>query len=125
MHYPGHYFGFVQPYYYRAMFPLRITRWFHRVVLGRPFLVFDGCAQNLTSPFAPELLRAAVGPDLSLLVCLREPVAQNVSWWRYEKMSMRWFDTMGCVHARHTPISDPHSNGKHSRDALPPAPFLL
>lgn len=91
----GHYFGLVHPYFYRAMFPLRATRWFHTAVLGQPFLVFDGCAQYLSSPFAPELLRAAVGPDVSLLVCLREPVAQNVSWWKFEHASMQWFDSMG------------------------------
>jgi hypothetical protein len=94
-YFAGHYFGFVHPYFYRAMFPLRFERWWHTAVLGRPFLVFDGCAQYLTSPFAAQLLRASVGPELSLLVCLREPVAQNVSWWKFEQASIAWFDSMG------------------------------
>jgi len=92
-YFSGHYFGFVHPYFYRAMFPLRLTRWAYGAT-HQPFLVFDGCAQYLTSPIAPALLRAAVGPDVPLLVCLREPVAQNTSWWRFEHASMQWFDNM-------------------------------
>ena len=94
-YFAGHYFGLVAPAMYRMVFPLALTRWFYRSVLGRPYLVFDGCAQYLTAPWAPELLAAAAGPGLKLLVCLRDPVDQNVSWWRFEHGFMGFGDSIG------------------------------
>lgn len=41
------------------MFPLKIWRWWNTNVLGKPYFVFDACAQYLTSPIAPPLLKAA------------------------------------------------------------------
>ncbi len=29
------------------------------------------------------------------MVCLREPVSQNLSWWRYERGAMTWAESMG------------------------------
>lgn len=77
------------------VFPLQLTRWWYRNVLGRPFLVIDACAQYLTTPWTPALMRKAVGPDVKIVVCVREPVAQNVSWWRFEHGAMAWVDSMG------------------------------
>jgi len=57
-YFSGHYFGLVHPYFYRAMFPLKVTRWLHTEVLGRPFIVFDGCAQYLSAPWAPAMVQA-------------------------------------------------------------------
>ena len=85
----------MHPYLYRAMFPLRITRWWTQTVMGSPFLCYDACAQYLTAPCTPALLRAACGPDVRIFVCLREPVSQNVSWWRFEQAAVAWGDSMG------------------------------
>eukprot|EP00750_Incisomonas_marina_P032626 INCI9248.1.p1 GENE.INCI9248.1~~INCI9248.1.p1 ORF type:complete len:479 (+),score=44.96 INCI9248.1:259-1695(+) len=83
----GHYWGLVQPACYRMAFPLRITQWFYRSVLGRPFIVYDGCASYLTAPWVAGLIHQAT-PNARIVVCLREPVAQNRSWWRLERKSM-------------------------------------
>jgi hypothetical protein len=93
-YYSGHYFGVVHPYFYRAMFPLKLTRWASQAA-GRPFLAYDACAQYLTGPCTPALMRASCGPNVPIFVCLREPVAQNVSWWRYEQAAVAWGDSMG------------------------------
>ena len=42
--------------------------------IQRPYFVLDACAQYLTSPIAPQLLAAACGKDIPIIVCLREPV---------------------------------------------------
>eukprot|EP00041_Stephanoeca_diplocostata_P008950 m.133955 g.133955 ORF g.133955 m.133955 type:complete len:370 (-) comp17551_c0_seq13:623-1732(-) len=95
-YFAGTYFGCVHPYLYRAVFPFKITKWFYEHVLGQPFLVMDACAQYLTSPIAPALMRKALGArDISIFVCLRDPVDQNRSWWQFEQASMAWFDSMG------------------------------
>jgi len=94
-YFSGHYFGIVHPYFYRAMFPLKFWRWWNTKVLGKPYFVLDACAQYLTSPVAPQLVAAACGPDLPIIVCLREPVSQNVSWWRFEHGTVGWGDSMG------------------------------
>lgn len=85
----GHYWGLVHPACYRMAFPLRVTRWFYRSVLRRPFVVYDGCASYLTAPWVAALLHQAT-PNARVVVCLREPVAQNQSWWRLERRSMRF-----------------------------------
>eukprot|EP00908_Phaeocystis_cordata_P000220 Transcript_10225.p1 GENE.Transcript_10225~~Transcript_10225.p1 ORF type:complete len:271 (+),score=85.06 Transcript_10225:96-908(+) len=90
----GHYWGFVPLWAYRMCFPLRLSRWCHRVLLQRPFAVFEGCASYLSAPWAPALVRALT-PRAVLVVCVREPVAQNVSWWRLEQGGMAWGSAMG------------------------------
>lgn len=45
----GHYWGVIWPALYRLCFPLRISHWFHRVVLRRRLLVFDACASHLSA----------------------------------------------------------------------------
>eukprot|EP00039_Didymoeca_costata_P015258 m.255840 g.255840 ORF g.255840 m.255840 type:complete len:442 (+) comp16185_c0_seq4:2183-3508(+) len=94
-YYSGHYFGLVNPYMYRAMFPLAIEKWWATAILKKPFFVFDGCAQYLTAPWAPPLLQKSCGSNLGILVCLREPVSQNISWWKYEQGVHVWGDSMG------------------------------
>jgi hypothetical protein len=74
--------GLIDPRAYRMCFPLRLTRWVHTTLLRRRFLVFDACAQYLTAPWVPHLLRRAT-PRAKLIVCVRDPVLQNLSWWRY------------------------------------------
>jgi hypothetical protein len=90
----GHYLGQTNPSFYRICFPLITTKWFHRYILRKPFFTFDGCAQYLTSPSAPYLIarayRDAGLPPPILIVCVRDPVQQTISWWNYEQQAMKW-----------------------------------
>jgi len=94
----GHYLGFVSPSYYSMCFPLKITKWFYQKVLKTPFFTFDGCSQYLTSPTAPYLLANAYlvagQPPPILIVCLRNPIDQAISWWKYENNAMIWANSM-------------------------------
>ncbi len=75
----------------------KITRWWEEEVRGNLFFCFDGCAQYLSSPTAPHLIsRAYEGSAPPILVaCLRNPVDQALSWWRYENNAMVWGESMG------------------------------
>lgn len=90
----GHYLGRVNPYYYRMCFPLAIVKWFRQRVLRQPFFTYDGCAQYLTNPAVPHLIakayRDAGQPPPVLVACVRDPVDQALSWWRYENNAMIW-----------------------------------
>jgi len=107
----GHYLGYVTPYDYRMCFPLKIEKWWYnhkhlflpwKTKPKKPFLVFDGCAQYLTSPTAPYLIAEAYHhytntscrPPL-LIACIREPISQAISWWRYENAAIIWGQNMG------------------------------
>lgn len=90
----GHYWGWVPASAYRMCFPLRLVRWWYRDVLRRPFAVFEGCASYLSAPWAPALVRALT-PRAVLVVCVREPVSQNLSWWRLEQSAMAWGRSLG------------------------------
>ena len=95
----GHYLGWVDPWHYRMCFPLAIVKWFRQKVLRQPFFTYDGCAQYLTNPAAPYLIaqayRDAGLPPPILVACVRDPVDQAVSWWRYENNAMLWGSSMG------------------------------
>ncbi len=100
----GHYLGIVDPYFYRMAFPLKMTRWWEERVLGNIFFCFDGCAQYLTSPSAPYLIastyqneNSASGECIppSLVACVRNPLDQAVSWWKYENNACSWGESMG------------------------------
>ena len=100
----GHYLGIVDPYFYRMAFPLKITRWWEERVLGNIFFCFDGCAQYLTSPSAPYLIASAYQNENSdseecippsFVACVRNPVDQAVSWWKYENNACSWGESMG------------------------------
>jgi hypothetical protein len=95
----GHYLGNVHPTGYRMCFPLKLTKWIHTAWLGRPFFTFDGCAQYLSSPTAPYLIARAYQdagqPPPILVACVRDPVDQAMSWWKYEHNAMAWGDSMG------------------------------
>jgi hypothetical protein len=91
----GHYFGYVNPRYYSMCFPLKITRWFHETILRKAFFTFDGCSQFLTSPTAPYLIAKAYSaanqrPPI-LVVSVRNPVDQAISWWKYENNAILWY----------------------------------
>lgn len=79
-------------------FPLKITKWFYTRVLGKPFFTFDGCAQYLTSPTCAYLIAEAYRlrkePPPILVACVRDPVTQAISWWRYENNAMIWGSQM-------------------------------
>ena len=90
----GHYWGFVPAWAYRMCFPTRLVRWWYRAVLRRPFAVFEGCASYLSAPWAPAFIKALT-PRAVLVVCIREPVSQNLSWWRLEQGGMAWGSSMG------------------------------
>lgn len=95
----GHYLGRVDPFYYRMCFPLAIVKWFRQRVLGKPFFTYDGCAQYLTNPAVPHLIaktyRDAGQPPPVLVACVRDPVNQAASWWKYENNAMLWGAQMG------------------------------
>jgi hypothetical protein len=84
----GHYFGLIHPYFYRAVYPLAVWR---RVaqLRGKPYFTFDACAQYLNAPHVARYLHAAA-PAARLVVCVRDPVEQATSWWRYEQAGMAW-----------------------------------
>ena len=95
----GHYLGNVDPLAYRMCFPLKLTKWWNECILRRPFFTFDGCAQYLTSPTAAALIaetyrRAGQDPPV-LVACVRSPVDQAISWWRYENNAIEWGASMG------------------------------
>jgi len=100
----GHYLGIVTPRHYRMCFPLKITKWWGETksrIRGepiKPFLSFDGCAQYLTSPTAAYLIaeayREAGQKPPILIACVRRPVDQALSWWRYENNAMKWGEGM-------------------------------
>jgi len=101
----------VSPSLYRMCFPLKITKWWHnfswkyfkcfRKGNKRPFITFDGCAQYLTSPTAPYLIaeayRMANQHPPVLVACVRNPVDQAISWWKYENNAILWGEGMGLV----------------------------
>ena len=92
----GHFFGVVAPSLYAMCFPLRLWRAWQRLVLrSPPPMCFDGCASYFSAPWVPELLKRACGPSPVLVVCLREPVSQHISWWRLEHDGMAWGSSMG------------------------------
>eukprot|EP00571_Detonula_confervacea_P006992 CAMPEP_0172322132 /NCGR_PEP_ID=MMETSP1058-20130122/45103_1 /TAXON_ID=83371 /ORGANISM="Detonula confervacea, Strain CCMP 353" /LENGTH=456 /DNA_ID=CAMNT_0013037789 /DNA_START=321 /DNA_END=1691 /DNA_ORIENTATION=+ len=94
----GHYLGIVDPYFYRMAFPLKITRWWEEKILGNFFFCFDGCAQYLSSPSAPYLIASAYRGHESppiLVACVRQPVDQAMSWWKYENNAISWGETIG------------------------------
>ena len=105
----GHYFGCVAPRLYKLCFPLRALRCVDAVVrrwlrLAPPPLLFDGCASHLSAPWAPclveQLLREkstdeSRPPQMVFVVCVREPVAQHLSWWRLEQGSMAFAEACG------------------------------
>ena len=95
----GHYLGNVDPLAYRMCFPLKLTKWWNECILRRPFFTFDGCAQYLTSPTSAVLIaetyrRAGQDPPV-LVACIRSPVDQAISWWRYENNAIEWGTSMG------------------------------
>ena len=84
----GHYFRIVSPWMYRLCFPLHTPE----TLFGRgrpPKVLYEGCASYLSAPWAPALVRQVI-PRPVLVVCLREPVSQHVSWWRLEQGTHAW-----------------------------------
>jgi len=90
----GHYFGFVHPSLYSMAFPTIFWMRYQEWRYGRKPLVFDGCAQYLTSPWVANLLHEA-NKNLRIVICTRDPVAQNLSWWRFETAASRWANSLG------------------------------
>lgn len=69
----GHYWRLIHPAFYRMVFPLKITKWFHKRILRHPFFVYDGCASYSTAPWVASLLHHAT-PKAKIIYLLREPV---------------------------------------------------
>ena len=85
-------------------FPLKITRWVEERIMGNFFFCFDGCAQYLTSPTSPYLIASAYqscngssseSQPPVLVACVRNPVDQAISWWKYEQNAMAWGEGIG------------------------------
>lgn len=114
----GHYLQMVTPKYYRMCFPLYITKLWNENIYHyyssflslfqskrrrrkkrRVFITFDGCAQYLTSPTAPYLIaqayKEANQPPPVLIACIRDPIDQALSWWKYENNAQEWGEQMG------------------------------
>jgi len=137
----GHYLGYVTPEAYRMCFPLKITKWFSEkkwkwvnsynyyfrgkksltTIPPSIFMTFDGCAQYLTSPTASSLIaeayRAADQPPPVLIACVREPIDQARSWWRYENNAMIWGESMS-LRKYNTDLRGEHYPPMSSDDAL-------
>jgi len=84
----------VSPLFYKACFPTIFEKWFCVYWKREPFFTYDACAQYLTAPWVPFLLYKAV-PEVLLIACVRDPVEQSVSWWRFENTAMAWAESMG------------------------------
>ncbi len=115
----GHYLQMVTPKYYSMCFPLYITKLWNENVYHyyssflslfqskrkrrrkkrRVFITFDGCAQYLTSPTASYLIaqayKEANQPPPVLIACIRDPIDQTLSWWKYENNAQEWGEKMG------------------------------
>jgi len=68
--------------------------------LGNFFFCFDGCAQYLTSPTAAYLIASAYQGTESapvLVACVRKPVEQALSWWKYENNAISWGESIGLI----------------------------
>ena len=102
--------GLVDPSLYRMCFPLRLTRWVHTRLLRRRFVVYDACAQYLTAPWVPHLIRKAT-PHAKLIVCIRDPVLQNLSWWRYDTRSLYADNLISQSRWRASPPHRPREDG--------------
>eukprot|EP00755_Sulcionema_specki_P022484 Sspe_Gene.13901::Locus_4787_Transcript_1_1_Confidence_1.000_Length_1332::g.13901::m.13901 len=89
----GHYFGLVHPLFYRMVFPTVFAKWW-AALRGKPFFTYDACAQYLSAPWAAEQLHR-VNPKAKIVVCIREPVSQNVSWWKFEMGSVLFIEGAG------------------------------
>jgi len=93
-YFSGHYEGRVGTAHYPMCFDLKITRWFWRTIMRRPYFTFDGCAQYLNSPTAPYLIASAYAarglkPPI-IIACVRDPTEQTGSWWKYESDAIKW-----------------------------------
>ena len=95
----GHYWGIVRPNLYRLCFPLEIVCKF-QAYFGRRRLNFDGCASYLSSPWVPRLVKQCV-PECVIIVCVREPISQHISWWNLEQGSMQWAESLGLGRVYH------------------------
>eukprot|EP00931_Biecheleriopsis_adriatica_P124290 TRINITY_DN99419_c0_g1_i1.p1 TRINITY_DN99419_c0_g1~~TRINITY_DN99419_c0_g1_i1.p1 ORF type:complete len:414 (+),score=75.84 TRINITY_DN99419_c0_g1_i1:84-1325(+) len=90
----GHYWGMVHPGAYSMCFPLKLTMWMYEAWYKVRPPVFDACASHLNAPWAAPLIHEAA-PEAALLVLLRPPAEQNVSWWRLEMGAHGWARSMG------------------------------
>eukprot|EP00579_Thalassiosira_antarctica_P010751 CAMPEP_0201916438 /NCGR_PEP_ID=MMETSP0903-20130614/6067_1 /ASSEMBLY_ACC=CAM_ASM_000552 /TAXON_ID=420261 /ORGANISM="Thalassiosira antarctica, Strain CCMP982" /LENGTH=470 /DNA_ID=CAMNT_0048452243 /DNA_START=228 /DNA_END=1637 /DNA_ORIENTATION=- len=116
----GHYLGIVDPYFYRMAFPLKITRWWEEKVLGNFFFCFDGCAQYLSHPSVPYLIASSYQGNESppvLVACIRNPVDQAISWWKYENNAISWGESIG-LKEWDTGLRSPQYPPKTIADAL-------
>jgi hypothetical protein len=114
----GHYLQMVTPKYYRMCFPLYLTKIWNESIhhyyssflslfqskrrkrkKRRVFMTFDGCAQYLTSPTTPYLIAQAYKevnqPPPVMIACIRDPIDQTLSWWKYENNAQEWGEQMG------------------------------
>jgi len=90
----GHYWGCVHPFFYRMCFPTVIERWLYTRFYGRKMIIYDGCAQYLNSPWVAGMIKN-ITPNAVVVACIREPVAQNESWWKFEGNSQVWANSLG------------------------------
>ena len=66
---------------------------------------------------------ATARPNLGLMLShsgLREPVSQNLSWWRYEHGAIEWFNQMGtCMGERKNGGGERERERKTEKDSEP------
>lgn len=95
-YFSGHYWGFVHPYFYRMCFPLKFNLSLKKLwtTADNQSIVYDGCAQYLTQSWAAARIYKA-NPHAKIIACVREPVSQHISWWKFEHNAMAWGESMG------------------------------
>jgi hypothetical protein len=116
----GHYWGLVHPMFYRACFPTIFEKWWAVHVMKQPFFTYDACAQYLTAPWVARVLRKAA-PQARLVACLRDPVEQSISWWRFENAAMKWAESslgLGSAYLAERDLGKLHYPPKSLTEAL-------
>eukprot|EP01064_Diplonema_japonicum_P004756 TRINITY_DN1311_c0_g4_i1.p1 TRINITY_DN1311_c0_g4~~TRINITY_DN1311_c0_g4_i1.p1 ORF type:complete len:430 (+),score=112.73 TRINITY_DN1311_c0_g4_i1:45-1334(+) len=94
MYFIGIYLGCVHPMFYRMVFPTIFEKWYCQL-LGKPFFAYDATPTDLTLSWTPRIIKQ-VNPNVKFIVCLREPVSQNVSWWNFDKQFRPMYAEMDC-----------------------------
>ena len=97
----GVYQRLINPMLYKMVFPTIFEKWWCQL-RGKPFFAYDANATSLTAPWVPAMMKK-VNPNMKFIVCLREPISQNVSWYNFDKALVTEFVALGA-----TPV--PHSD---------------
>ena len=101
LYFSGVYARLINPVLYKMVFPTIFEKWWCQL-RGKPFFAYDASATSLTAPWVPAMMKK-VNPNMKFIVCLREPISQNVSWYNFEKALVAEFVKYG---AKSVPAKD-------------------